>query len=385
MRKIDQSPPHQSHQLSEADVPLRAEKGSTNDEIRYEDAGCNGEVPVYLESTDPRTGEIETVTAYKSCDQKGCPDCGPKLRRRFMAHHLEQQEKKVAQAGPEESHWLLTLTTQYDLFGTLGERLEALAERRKKYLQKLRYRSSDLTYLWVAETGDRQRAHLHFLIHADLSRKQLKNSWMKVGAGMINHAKRVEDHDHLVSTVWYMSKEQFCIPDLDETGFPDHKTNGHSRDIDGYSSDDAREKRSRYAREAVVQELLDGNVDTRPVCDEKAFRMYLRRILPTKVGEEVLLAGRDRVRLLDWMKCRAIVETENGKRWVDAYQVFPIDEPIPRLYEGTRYDSLSGGGTLPETEVEPSKIPGSESIFQFEDVDGSVHRLEDSKQEAVEA
>jgi hypothetical protein len=301
-----------------------------------------------------------------------------------MAHHLEQQEKKVAQTEPEESHWLLTLTTQYDLSGTLGERLEALAERRKQYLQKLRYRSSDLTYLWVAETGDRQRAHLHFLIHADLSRKQLKNSWMKVGGGMINHAKRVEDHDHLVSTVWYMSKEQFCIPELGETGFPDHKTNGHSRDIDGYSSDDAKEKRSRYARETVVQELLDGNVDTRPVCDEKAFRMYLRRILPTKVGDEVLLAGRDHVQLLDWERSRAIVETENGKRWVDAYQVFPVDEPIPRLYEGTRYDSLSAGGTVPEPDVEPSKIPGSESIFQFEDGDGSVHRLESGEADTAE-
>jgi len=385
MRKINQAPPHQSNQLSEADIPLRVEKGSTRREIRFEDAGCGGQVPVELESTDPETGEMETVTTYQSCDQKGCPDCGPQLRRCFMAHHLEQQEKKVKQAGQEENHWLLTLTTQHDLAGTLGERLEALAERRKKYLQKLRYRAEDLSYLWVAETGERQRAHLHFLIFADLSRKQLKNSWMKVGGGMINHAKRVGDHDHLVSTVWYMSKEQFCIPALNETGFPDHMTNGHSRDIDGYSSDDAKEKRTRYAREAVVQELLDGNVDTRPICDEKALRMYLRSILPTKVGDEVLLAGRGRARLLDWESSRAIVETADGKEWVDAYQVLPIDEPMPRLYEGTKYGTFSAGGTVPKPDVEPSQIPGSESIFRFEDEDGSVHHSEGREADTGEA
>ena len=382
MNTIEQSHPSESKRLSEEDVPLRMEAGLTHEQIRLEDGGCNGQVPIRQDSTDPKTGEIETITAYKSCGQKGCPDCGPHLRRCFTAHHIEQMERKVAGSGPEEKLWSLTLTTQEDLSGTLGNRLEALAERRKTYLRKLRYRASDLSYLWVAETGDRQRAHLHFLVHADLDREQLKESWMKVGGGMINHAKRVADHNHLVSTIWYMSKEQFCIPELGETGFPDHQTNGHSGDIEGYASSEAKEVRSQHAREAVVQELLDANLSNRPVCDEKALRMYLRLILPTKIGQEVTIAGGEHGRLLEWNQDRAIVDTANGKRWTDAFQVFPTDEPLPRLYEGVTYGSVPDGPADPEEEVEPSRIPGSESIFQFEDEDGSVHRSEERTAQA---
>lgn len=379
METTTQKPPSESRRLSERDIPLRTKTGSTRKDIRLEDSGCNGQVPVPQNSTDPKTGEVETIMAHKSCDQKGCPDCGPRLRRCFTAHHIEQQERKVAESGPGETLWSLTLTTQHDLSGTLGERLEALAERRKEYLQKLRYRASGLSYLWVAETGDRQRAHLHLLICADLSREQLKNSWMKVGGGMINHAKRVKDHDHLVSTLWYMSKEQFCDPSRGETGFPGHKTNGHSRDIDGYSSREAKETRAEYARKAVVQELLDGNVGERPVCDEEAFRMYLRCILPKKIGAEVEIAGGKRGMLLDWEPSRAIVRVDGEKRWIDAYKVLPVGEPLPRLYEGAPYASFPRGPARPEPEVEPFEIPGSESVFQFEDDEGTVHRSENEK------
>jgi hypothetical protein len=374
METTIQKPPSESRRLSERDIPLRTKTGSTRKDIRLEDSGCNGQVPVPQDSTDPKTGEVESITAYKSCDQKGCPDCGPHLRRCFEAHHIEQQERKVAESGPDETLWFLTLTTKHDLSGTLGERLEALAQRRKKYFQKLRYRASDLSYLWVAETGDRQRAHLHLLICADLSREQLKNSWMKVGGGMINHVKRVTDQGHLVSTVCYMSKEQFCDPSRGETGFPGHKTNGHSRDIDGYASREAKEIRSQHAREIVVQKLLREDLEDRPVCDEKALRMYLRRILPGKVGEEVTIAGGGRGRLVDWERDRAIVDTGDGKKWVGAYRVFPTDETVPRVYEGTAYGSPFGGPTGPGPEVEPAEIPGSESVFRFEDDDGSVHR-----------
>ncbi len=355
----DKQPLSEDH-LSERDIPRRkpAQIG------RH---GGNCRVPVEVKTTDPKTGEVETVNTAKRCRQKDCPHCGPWLRRCFAAHYTEHFEEKIASSDPDQKVWFLTLTTRQELTGGLGSKLEALAERRKKYLEKLRYRSDHLSYLWVAETGELRRPHLHLLVHGDLGPEDLKESWMKAGGGMVNRAKRVEDHDHLVSTVWYMSKEQFCDPDRGEEGFPGHRTNGHSRDIEGYTSEEAKERREQHAREDLVERLVEGDVDERPICDEEALWMYQRRTLPEAVGGEVVSPSGDRASLLEWSEKRALIETTEGPQEVGPYEILPAGAPVPRLYEDAEYERPSTTEPIPEPDVEPAPIQGEEATFQLGD------------------
>ncbi|MCS3627174.1 hypothetical protein GGP53_001015 [Salinibacter ruber] len=346
--------------LSEGDIPRRkpAQIG------RH---GGNCRVPVEVKTTDPKTGEVQITNTAKRCRQKDCPHCGPWLRRCFAAHYTEHFERKIASSDSDQKVWFLTLTTRQELTGGLGSKLEALAERRKKYLEKLRYRSDHLSYLWVAETGERRRPHLHLLVHGDLGQEDLKNSWMKAGGGMINRAKRVEDHDHLISAVWYISKEQFCDPERGEEGFPGHRTNGHSRDIEGYTSEEAKERRIRHAREDLVEKLVEGDVDGRPVCDEETLRMYQKRTLPEAVGGEVISPSGNRTSLLEWSGEGALIETPEGAEEVGSYEVLPVDAPLPRLYEDAEYERSSAGEPIPNPDVEPAPIPDKEATFQLGD------------------
>lgn len=352
--------PRSEDHLSDGDIPRRKPT-----QIGRHGANCR--VPVEVKTTDPKTGEVEIVNTAKRCRQKDCPRCGLRLRRRFAAHYVEQFERKITGSEQRTKTWFLTLTVRQKLTGSLGSKLEALAERRKKYLEKLRYRTTDLSYLWAAETGERRRPHLHLLVHGDLGPEDLKESWMKAGGGMDNCAKRVEDHDHLVSTVWYMSKEQFCDPERGEEGFPGHQTNGHSRDIEGYTSEEAKERREQHAREDLVEGLVEGNVDERPVCDEEALSMYQRQALPEAVGGEVVSPGGNRASLLKWNEERALIETPEETQEVGPYEILPADAPLPRLYEDAEYERSSAGEPMPEPDVEPAPIQGEEATFQLGD------------------
>jgi hypothetical protein len=327
--------------------------------------GANCRVPVEVKTTDPKTGEVQITNTAKRCRQKDCPHCGPRLRRCFAAHYTGQFEEKIASSDPNEKAWFLTLTTRQELTGGLGSKLKALAKRRKKYLQKLRYRADRLSYLWVAETGERRRPHLHLLVHGDLGPEDLKESWTKAGGGMVNRAKRVEDHDHLISAVWYISKEQFCDPERGEEGFPGHRTNGHSRDIEGYTSEEAKERREQHAREDLVERLVEGDVDERPICDEEALRMYQRRTLPEAVGGEVVSPSGDRASLLEWSEKRALITTPEGTQEVGPYEILPAGALVPRLYEDAEYERPSAPEPMPEPKVEPAPIPGEKATFQL--------------------
>ena len=358
---------------------------------------CRGEIIVRREVTDPETTETTTQVFYETCDRKGCSTCGSQLRRCHAAHYIEQLENRMEESAEEESLYFGTMTLPGFADGTFEEMLKDLQSKRSLFLQRMRDQSRDASYVWVVETGDSGRPHLHLLLVTNLSTNEIGRHWHDVEGGQINRVSKVDGESELISKGWYVTKEQFADPERGETGFPNYKTIGHSRDILAYSDSKAKRKRVRHAREDVEERLLSGDVEGRPLCDRTAYVAALEKALPQSIGEKVTIFGGGSGRLVRWSPEEALVVTEGKLRHLDPFAVAPAEMPVPQIFERTlperRHDLSPAAGNRdseekPQVEKDTCTAPGEigpaqarerdaaclASVFEVETETGEIDR-----------
>ncbi len=380
---------------------------------RY-DYDCRGEVIVHREVTNPETAETDTNVFFETCDRKGCPTCGPRLRRCHAAHYREQLERRMETATEEERLRFCTMTLPGSAGGPFDEMLRDLQSKRALFLQRMRDQSRNATYMWVVETGDSGRPHLHVLLVSDLSMAEIERHWHGSDGGQINRVSTVTDRSELVTKAWYVTKEQFADPDEGVAGFPGYKTIGHSRDVLAYSDTEAKRKRAEHARADVQQELLSGNAEGRPLCDRIAYVAALEKALPNSIGDEVKLLGEcgnsdngddpDEIiaRLVRWSPEEALVTIDGVLRHMDPFAVAPAEMPVPQIFERTvpegrhfpdqtaeddgadavseesSADNPEGEATAPgeigRAEAKRRDLSGLASVFEVETSNGEIER-----------
>ena len=296
--------------------------------------------------------------------------------------------------------WFVTLTAPPDqLSGSLSKKIVTLSEElRQPFFGRLRYSTHVFSYLWVLERGTRdwwqrpsscRHLHYHMLIWTDADKRQLESKWHDSGGGFLNVQKvgsscrnqKTYSAD-LRRVLWYMSKGQFSGPEGPSV-ISGKTTNSSSQDLNALHSDVAKRRQEQAAREQVVEGLVRGNLDERPVCDRKCYRMYLRRISLELLNEKVrTFNGETCGTLLWWSEDEAFVNTEDsGTVQVDPFLIVPLDRPVPKIHrsserppwtsdDGERTTTSTASGTLEKPE--PQSLEDSESIFRFEEADGSV-------------
>jgi hypothetical protein len=350
---------------------------------------CNGSVLLSRDVVDPETNDKTTETYRVRCRRNSCISCGPWLKRQFIAHYFDEL-RKWFDTGVETDHqasgkkiWYTVLTLKRKLQGPFGKRLKEVKESIwKPYIRRVRRQSSESPpYLKAFETGDSGRIHLNLLLYTDADASQLKSAWQSVDGGYINHTSLIGSEKDLLGVITYMAKEQFADPELGEDGFPGHRTNGCSQHIPGYTSDAAREKQKAHARKSVVDTLLSGDPDERPICDRKAFRMYLTRLMEVSTGQKVI-TPHGPGRLVEWsQEGGAVVEfsSEDGsprQGHFGPFEVWPRKALLPRLQVNTERPNsrenhrASAPLPAPDPHAHDRAIESCESIFRLNLPDG---------------
>lgn len=224
---------------------------------------------------------IDSERVARDCGRKGCPYCGPQLRRRYVAH-FASLFGKFAESGPV---WFLTLTIDPKLVDEAGYALTAEESRKyavwcwDKYLKRLRRRAEGLHYVAAFEQHKTGFWHLHVILFGefDLSetplRAMLRSQWFDSGGGAVARIKRIRANEGdwgddgrpetVSGAVGYVVK--YCFKDAVESVRQAVKRRSllvsHG---DGYHSEAAKEDRREWVLVQLIREAAGAGRLERP-------------------------------------------------------------------------------------------------------------------------
>ena len=236
----------------------RFDRCESSEETEYE--SCPR--PVVVERVDKETGEV--VNLELPCNTKSCEYCGPKMRRRYVAHFTQTFSQL-----PELRFITLTLDPKafpedvdVDLTDFAEGRKYLLHIWERKFVKRVKRRSEvEVKYVASVERHESGQAHLHVVMSCTLSEDQLRKHWFESGGGIVMDATRMRGVQMTARKVGYVMKYVFKDQGQDEGRNSIFCSEGV-----GYHSEDAKENRQSYGRaKTVIDELIeDGMWDVEP-------------------------------------------------------------------------------------------------------------------------
>lgn len=212
---------------------------------------CEGEYeqcpnPVVVERTDKETGEVENVEI--DCDRKWCPYCGPKLKRRYVAHFTEE-----FLSLPSLKFVTLTLDPKAFREGVDIDPMDFSESRKyllhiweRRFVKRVKRRSDgEVTYVASVERHESGQAHLHVVMSCTLTEDQLREQWFQSGGGVVMEATDLRADCQLGRKVGYVMK--YCFQD--SMGQSDGRNSVFCSEGIGYHSKEAKQKRRGYMEE----------------------------------------------------------------------------------------------------------------------------------------
>jgi hypothetical protein len=227
---------------------------------------------------------VTEETVHVPCKRKGCTHCGPRLRRRYVAHFARRITEAV-EAGARAFFVTLTVDPKVRVededTGALRP-LEVGEEARRwlrwlwsrdggggGYVGALRYRCRSLDYVGAVERHANGFPHLHLLVvlQPEAGRDPvafLRECWKRAGGGAVVDVKELAAGDGpergedgrpttVARAAGYVVK--YIFKDAAEASRRDETRRTLCSKGFGYHADDAAEKR----REAVRESADDGS------------------------------------------------------------------------------------------------------------------------------
>jgi hypothetical protein len=202
--------------------------------------------PVVVERTakesEPNAGEVEYIEI--ECNRKWCPYCGPKLRRRYVAHFTEQFREFT-------SLKFVTLTLDPKAFGEETQiDKNDFAETRKyllhiwerKFVKRVKRRSDgEITYVASVERHQSGQAHMHVVMSCTLTEDELREQWFQSGGGVVMDATAILSESHAARKVGYVMK--YCFQDAMQS---DGRNSIFCTEGIGYYSQESKDRRKEH-------------------------------------------------------------------------------------------------------------------------------------------
>lgn len=220
--------------------PSRSDATSASANERSEAANGSSEDscprPITVQRTDRRTGEVEGVELPCGC--KTCPHCGPKKRRKLVAHYV-----RVFSELP--SLQFVTLTVDPKMGIPADDSAAFIKDRwERRFVKRVKRRTEgELKYVASIELHEDGSAHLHAVMSTTVGEDELRNQWFESGGGVVMEAEPVQKGRNLSRRVGYVLK--YAFEGADEV---DGNSVLASEGV-GYNSKEAKEARQRYAEE----------------------------------------------------------------------------------------------------------------------------------------
>jgi hypothetical protein len=222
--------------------PIKNNSPQRSEQVREGEYDCCPN-PVVVARTDRKTGEVDTVEI--SCDRKWCPYCGPKMKRRYVAHFSEQFSELP-------SLKFVTLTLDPKAFGGgVGIDPTDFAESRKyllhiwerRFVKRVKRRSEGkVTYVASVERHESGQAHLHVVMSCTLNEAELRDQWFESGGGVVMEATPLLSDSHVARKVGYVMKYTF----QESFEQSDGRNAVFCSEGVGYHSEEAQEKRKAH-------------------------------------------------------------------------------------------------------------------------------------------
>lgn len=207
--------------------------------------------PIVLERTDKQTGEIENVEI--ECNRKWCPYCGPKLKRRYVAHFMQQFLTLP-------SLKFVTLTLDPKAFGEetqidpsdFAETRKYLRQRfERRFVKRVKRRSDgEITYVATVERHESGAAHMHVVMSCTLTEDELREQWFQSGGGVVMEATSLRADSQLARKIGYVMK--YCFQD--SIGKSDGRNGYSCTEGIGYHSQESKDRRKEH-----MQSRTDGD------------------------------------------------------------------------------------------------------------------------------
>jgi len=199
--------------------------------------------PVVVERTDRKTGEIENVEI--DCNRKRCPYCGPRLKRRYVAHFTDR-----FCVLPSLKFVTLTLDpkafdedVQIDPTDFAESRKYLLHIWERKFVKRVKRRSDgEVTYVASIERHNSGQAHLHVLMSCTLDEDQLREQWFESGGGVVMEATPILSDSHVARKVGYVMK--YCFQESMEQN--DGRNSIFCTEGIGYYSQESKNRRREH-------------------------------------------------------------------------------------------------------------------------------------------
>lgn len=210
--------------------------------------------PVVIERIDKQTGEVENVEI--DCNRKWCPYCGPKMKRRYVAHFSEQFSSLP-------SLKFVTLTLDPKAFGE-GVEIDPtdFAESRKyllhiwerRFVKRIKRRSDgEVTYVASVERHESGQAHLHVVVSCTLTEDQLREQWFESGGGVVMEATPLRTDSQLGRKVGYVMK--YCFQESFEHA--DGRNSVFCTEGIGYHAEQSQRERREHMNGKTDGDLMD--------------------------------------------------------------------------------------------------------------------------------
>lgn len=232
-------------------------------------------MPFERRRVDRETGEVvSSELTLKPCGSKTCEVCGPKLRRRYVAHFARTFTERAKRVPVHFCTFTCDPKTEID-----GEPLEPWETRKyaahswDKLAKRLRRRTDELDYFGSFEQHEDGRWHLHVVVAADFSAvdsgdrdavaKMMREQAFGAGFGAVMDVKEVQPKgdsrgddgrpETVAGAVGYVVK--YVFKDVAQAEGEGERRNSVicSQGI-GYHSAQAKEQRREHARQATGEE-----------------------------------------------------------------------------------------------------------------------------------
>lgn len=314
----------------EAVPPLVTTKNNSPQPVEGEVEACPH--PVVVERTDRETGEVDWVEL--PCDRKQCEHCGPKMRRRYVAHFAEQF------SGLPNLKFV-TLTLDPKAFESSEVDPRSFDESRKyllhiwerRFVKRVKRRTEgEVKYVATVERHESGQAHLHAVMSCGLHEADLRDQWFQSGGGVVMDASRIGSDGLLAAKIGYAVK--YCFKESGEKG----RNSIFCSEGVGYHSEAAKEARRAHKEEE------GGEVG----CDAGCGRYEYEAPDGGRRGAGDAVTEDEKERFDAVAGARSTVYT----RWEGDH----MDPPV----RGVRYEYDPGSGQTSAVDVE--KLPGGRVI-----------------------
>lgn len=169
-----------------------------------EEDSCPNPIRFVVAEWDEASGEhYGNELVERPCMRKACPHCGPKLRKRYVAHYAGEFVE-LAERFPL---YFATLTVDRKVKDEDGEPLSPEDSRKylvhcwDKMLKRLRRRSEEIWYAGAFERHQDGYWHLHLVIGADYTavdptdaravEEMMRTQWIGAKGGAVMDVKRI--------------------------------------------------------------------------------------------------------------------------------------------------------------------------------------------------